>query len=158
MITMKEEMEILEEIGGYYNEFEELYHVIFAEAISNEGHYFGYYEEDGTMEGSFELSYNFATKNKEIILNHLEIEPNDHIEIYAYDTNKWKIHNYRNGRSLFIKLSTRIGADDGHLDFINGWAMAFANIPNVHFSIPFIFETLGEAIERFEWRINNDLL
>lgn len=89
----------------------------------------------GKGERSFELSLNFAKRHRSEILKRLELKDGDTIEISPYSENEWMLLNIRNNKKLLVWLSTSIGCDDGHLDFVNGWAFAFRDKGNFAFAI-----------------------
>ena len=147
------------ERGVYFNTESRLWHVPYF--VSSTSYEHTYWDDELNEEIEFihnESVREFAEKHKKQLIEVLEIRNGDSIEFCAVEKDIWEIYNKRNGRTIYIyDLTTWIGADDGHCDFVTAWAMAFQEFEEVEFSIPHYFETYKEVQEFLKWMIDDDL-
>lgn len=152
MTTKEMVQELVEFHGAYFNEEEQLWHLPLFSANSGQEHFFGMYE-NGFMEGTFKMVVeNF---NAVAVFEELDMQNNDEIEMLQWEKDVWYFYNKRNNICTWVDLSTSIGADDGHMDFVNGIAYTFKDFGNFEFIIPNLYNTEEEMVQENIWKVDD---
>jgi len=152
MATALENLKVLKSHGAYYDKHQKLWHVPLFSANSNQKEFFG----EG--EYVFNEAYETATDKINELTSSLELKNNDTLELMMWDVDKWLVYNKRNNSKTLVQVTTNIGADDGHNDFVSGWAKALASVGDITVTIPDLFDNKEEMLEQLAWMYDNEWL